>query len=211
MRKLIFLIFTGVFTSFCYAQESREYQDFDDEVEEINKKRSYFGFVGGYNHTRISKENSARQKGGFYTGVTFERFLEEKVSYQLDLIYTQRGVRLKDHGTLFNPRQNDRISMNYLALSYIGKVYLDKLYLQGGMQGALLVAATDEVNGIKTSRWGDSSPYDFGLLLGGGFQLSPNFYFDLRGYFGLVSIHNEELELREQYNYNVSFGLGFKF
>ncbi|MGG5506848.1 MULTISPECIES: outer membrane beta-barrel protein [unclassified Myroides] len=211
MRKLILLSVIGLFSSFAQAQELSTYQEIGEIEENKKGKKSYFGFVGGYNHSRISKENSARQKGGFYTGVTFESFLEEKASFQLDLIYTQMGVRLKDHGTLFNPRQNDRIIMNYLALSYMTKVYLSEFYLQGGIQGAILVEAREEINGIKTSRWDDSSPFDFGLLLGGGFQVTENFYFDIRGYFGLVSIHHEKLELREQYNYNVSFGLGFKF
>ena len=209
MKRILFLIFMFVSVSFCYAQDFQSVEPMD--IQKEDKIKTHFGLVGGYNHSRISKFYNARHKGGFYAGAMLELVGEKNVSVQFDLVYTQMGVRLKNQETLLSPRQNDRILMNYLALSYVGKYYVEQFYLQGGFQLALLLKAKEEVDGSTTSIREISTPYDGGIILGCGYTITKNLYIDVRGYIGLQSIYKEELELVEKYNYNLSFGMGFKF
>jgi|GEM_PF-4560103 len=205
---VFFTVFIGL------AQESQEpiVYDYIEDWETVEKQNNVqFGVIAGYTQSRISKIVNQRPKDGFYFGLVLESEVEDKLKIQFDAIYKQMGVKIKEQETFLSPRLNDQVILNYLAAAFVVKYYFSEFYTQFGLEYSLLVRAQEEVNGIKNSIWEEHRQYDGGFILGCGYNLTKNFYLDIRSYIGLESIFRDEVDTVNKYNYGLSFGLGVKF
>lgn len=214
MKKITLLLLACITTSLSYSQDIREYEEIDETEAVEEGKKFYFGVVGGYNHSNIGKTLSSREKGGFYTGVMLESYIEKDIlSVQMELIYTQMGVRMKDQATLFHEGRNDKISVDYLAYTLAGKAYIDDFNFHFGLLLGLVVKRESEINGVKKNLNEEVKNYTGGFIIGAGYRLTNNLSFDLRGYFSDTISKEEELEdgSNRRVIFNVSFGFSLRF
>lgn len=223
MKRIALLILTLITVSLCWGQEisktaiqqfesieKKEESRFQNEFEEVrDKPTGSFGLISGYNHSRLTKTLDARHKGGFFVGAFLEAKGDNNFGMLVDLMYTQRGVRLKDEGTFLGPNDQGKITLNYVVLDLLYKYHVDYFYLQGGLQGGLLVKTEKVINGVGESMWKDTKPYAVDFVVGCGYNVTKNFFIDIRAYLGLDSIPRDE-EI-ERYNQMLSFGVGLRF
>ena len=184
-----------------------------EQIRNPDKPTVRFGAIGGLNRTRINNIASSRHREGFFVGALFEVTNKEPkkpLGFQVELMYTQMGVNIKNRENIVNEADNSKTILNYFAVTALLKYNIEDFYLQGGVQTGLLVKAVDRRRGGEVSIWDEVTHYDLGLVLGVGHHLTKNLFIDLRTYIGGESILRDQ-EGPTKYNYGTSLGIGVKF
>lgn len=132
-------------------------------------------------------------------GMTADYFINEKVSVQLDFVYTYIGAKFVEKNFLYNEigkiekKDEFTLSTHYFKLPLTINYYpKDKLYINGGGYFAPLVSAQ------KYRYWSESSadiieanPFDYGIVAGFGFNL-PYAKVGFQYSYGLSNFRKEE-------------------
>jgi hypothetical protein len=148
-------------------------------LSNVNAQEIQFGAKGGLNFASISGDNT----GGtgtvtaFNVGLVAEIPINEKFSFQPELMYSGQGYSFDD----------DTVALNYLNIPLIGKYYVTKgLSLEAGPQIGFLLSAKSEDIDVKDL----FNTVDFGVNFGVGYKLDNGLNFGARYNLGLADIND---------------------
>lgn len=148
-----------------------------------------FGAKAGANFSNLTGDADTDGITSFYVGGLADFTISEKFHVQPELLYSMEGA--------------EDFEISYLRIPIMAKYYLmEGLNLQAGPVVGFKVAADDEVDEVTTST-------DFGLGLGGAYELSSGLFFDARYNIGLSNII--DVDGVEAGTSVIQVGLGFRF
>ncbi|TSE11451.1 porin family protein [Aquimarina algiphila] len=174
MRNNFFLITTilMVITSSLYSQ---------DEGEALYT-RAGFKFGGNYaNITGDAEDTDARIR--VHLGAVIEFPITRRFFIQAEVLYSAQGYTFDEAG------EENKISLNYLALPVVAKVYFtDKFSLETGPQLATLANASESAEDTPDEFFDSFSNFDFSWGFGAGYKLESGLFFQVRYNLGLTNI-----------------------
>lgn len=146
-----------------------------------------YGALGGISISNITGDATSgnSSKLSFSLGGFLEYQFNDKFGVQPELRYINVGAKSKMYGQKVN------LNYSYIALPIVGKYYInDKFSANFGPQVAFNIGAKAKADGESESL-DDVSGVDFGLLIGGGYNITEKIFVDLRYNFGLSNINSE--------------------
>lgn len=141
-----------------------------------------FGIKTGLNISNINGgEPSRNNLFGLHAGVFAEIKLNEKFSFQPELLYSMQGSEV---GNLL------KIKLDYFSIPLMAKYFVtEKFSLEMGPQLSFLVNDKIEYNDNSIpDEDTTASSFDFGLNLGFGYNISDNFFTQVRYNYGITTI-----------------------
>ena len=188
-KYLTLALFLGITTAI-YAQ---------DKV--ISKSNG--GIKGGYNLAAVTYdgEGETEQRSGFHVGFYGESFLNESISIQPELTYSQQGYKVTNGSSTFTQK------LDYINLPIMLKAYpVQNLFLEAGPQIGLAISHKEEYTGLfsGTTEY-EPSNFDWGLNFGGGFKFDSGISLGVRYHLGLGDLYDEG----KAKNRVLQFSLGF--
>ncbi|MBT8375739.1 MAG: PorT family protein [Winogradskyella sp.] len=176
--------------------------------EDTNTNKSFAGLKGGYNLAAVSfdGESETGQRHSFHIGFYGESFLNENVSIQPELIYSQQGYEIRDGSGTFKQK------LNYLNLPLMLKAYpSEHFFLEIGPQVGVAITHKEEFdssfNLFDTSQEFNPSSFDWGVNFGGGFKTDTGVSLGVRYHLGLGDVYDDG----QPKNRVWQFSLGFDF
>lgn len=139
-----------------------------------NAQDLLFGVKAGFNVSSLSSTGdiSYGSKPGFHAGVVAEIPFSDKILLQPEVLVALQGTG--------SGLGND-INLFYLSIPVAAKYNIwDELYIEAGPQ--LGVKLSDNIDVL------DTNAIDIGLVVGAGYRLNDNFYFQLRFNPGFVNV-----------------------
>lgn len=162
------------------------------QSQDDNKKESNTGLKGGYNLAAVSFDGDGEtgQRHSFHIGFYSESFLNDNVSLQIELLYSQQGYELKDGGGTYTQK------LNYINLPLMLKAYpSDNFFLEAGPQVGYAITHKEEFDSsfslFDTSQEFNPNSFDWGVNFGGGFKTDTGVSFGVRYHLGLGDIYDE--------------------
>ena len=188
-KYLTLALFLGITTAI-YAQ---------DKV--ISKSNG--GIKGGYNLAAVTYdgEGETEQRYGFHVGFYGESFLNESISIQPELTYSQQGYKVTNGSDTFTQK------LDYINLPIMLKAYpIQNFFLEAGPQVGLAISHKEEYTGLfsGTTEY-EPSNFDWGLNFGGGFKTDSGISLGVRYHLGLGDLYDEG----KAKNRVLQFSLGF--
>lgn len=156
---------------------------------QINSQSFNGGITGGATFCQVDGDNlSGFNKPGSAAGLFVNRNISEKISYQFEIKYIEKGARAKSSAD--NPVKHI-LSLKYIEFPLSWRYLYKKKYLaEGGIYGAYLFKTTvKDENGVVNQ--GLLDPYkktDFGLFGGGNYLINKHFIFNIRYSYTLIRI-----------------------
>jgi len=157
-----------------------------------------YGIKAGGNIATLAGAEGVTTKIGFHVGGVIDFKMSEKFSLQPELLYSTQGA-----GSV--AESSYKINFNYLNLPIIAKYYLaEGISLEAGPQVGVAVTLEDsEGTDLELTH----ENFDYGLNLGGGYELPTGLFVQVRYYLGLMNI-----SLADDYKNSVmQFSVGYKF
>ncbi len=143
-----------------------------------NAQDMKFGVKGGLNSFTVTGQTGEKSKISFQLGGFAEFKVSDKFAVQPELMYTSQGSK-NDFATT---------TLNYLNIPVIAKYYVtEDISIQAGPQIGLLMSANYDGVDVKDGY----KSMDYGLNIGGGYNLNENMTLDLRYYLGLAQLEKE--------------------
>lgn len=165
--------------------------------------KSTGGIKGGYNLAAVSfdGEEETEQRSGFHIGFYGESFLNESISIQPELMYSQQGYKITNNGETFTQK------LDYINLPIMLKAYPTKnFFLEAGPQIGLAISHKEEFTGLfNGTQEYDPTNFDWGLNFGGGFKSDSGLSLGVRYHLGLGDLYDEG----KAQNRILQFSLGF--
>jgi hypothetical protein len=137
------------------------------------------GAKAGINISSISGDSSVNtgSLGRLNFGFMAEYHINEKFSFQPELLYSQQGYVFFEN----------TIALDYLNVPLLGKYYVTKgLSLEAGPQIGFLLSADVEGEDVKDA----FQSLDYGVTAGLGYKLDNGINFSARYYLGLANIND---------------------
>ena len=169
-------------------------------------KDSSFGLKGGYNLASVRNSNGDEtdQRQGFHIGFFRESYLNNFLSIETGLSYSQQGYKIENS----NYRLTQKIY--YINLPLMLKLYPVKFfYLEAGPQIGYAISHKEEVEtfGLSSTNTYEPNSFDWGMNFGVGFKSEMGIVLGARYHYGLGKIYDET----SYYNNVLQFSLGFEF
>ena len=188
-KYLTLALFLGITTAI-YAQDKA-----------ISKSNG--GIKGGYNLAAVTYdgEGETEQRSGFHVGFYGESFLNESISIQPELTYSQQGYKVTNGSSTFTQK------LDYINLPIMLKAYpIQNFFLEAGPQIGLAISHKEEYTGLfsGTTEY-EPSNFDWGLNFGGGFKTDSGISLGVRYHLGLGDLYDEG----KAKNRVLQFSLGF--
>jgi opacity protein-like surface antigen len=161
-----------------------------------------FGVKAGVNFTNFTGDGEWDGKTGFFVGGLVDFGIGENFHIQPELLYSTEGaeVDLGEFGTA-------DYGISYLRVPVMFKYYImEGLNLQAGPQVAFKIGtAEDELDEFTES-------IDFGLGIGGGYEMTNGLMFDVRYNLGLSNVFEDvDGESSDNKNTGIMLGVGYRF
>jgi hypothetical protein len=142
-----------------------------------------FGAKGGLNMATISGDEGASSLLAFHLGGFAEFKVSDKFAVQPELLYSMQGAKYSTGGMSFTT------NLNYLVVPVMAKYFVtDAISINAGPQLGLLMSAkldgTDVKDGFNTT--------DFGLNIGGGYNIGDNMMLDVRYNLGFSELAKDK-------------------
>ena len=176
------------------------------QSQDDNKKESNTGLKGGYNLAAVSFDGDGEtgQRHSFHIGFYSESFLNDNVSLQIELLYSQQGYELKDGGGTYTQK------LNYINLPLMLKAYpSDNFFLEAGPQVGYAITHKEEfdssVSLFDTSQEFNPNSFDWGVNFGGGFKTDTGVSFGVRYHLGLGDIYDEGKPKNRVWQFSIGF------
>ncbi len=183
--------------------------------------QTHFGVKAGYNLSQLKWEDyKFDSKSYFYAGGFVEHYLNEKISLQGELLYTELGG--SDETELTHIVGNEIINEGNIALKYhypqiqipVSVRYYpqEKLALSAGLNFGLNIGAK-----VDSSITYEGSPYgnienektlNLFPFLGAGYRIIDNLSLEARYNFGFFNMHDSDLKVKSNF---FQIGLGYRF
>ena len=157
-----------------------------------------YGIKAGGNIASLAGADGVSSKFGFHVGGVMEFKLSEKFSLQPELLYSTQGATSTADSSY-------KINFNYLNVPIMAKYFLaEGISLEAGPQVGVAVTLEDsEGTDLELTH----ENFDYGLNLGGGYELPSGLFVQVRYYLGLMNI-----SIKEDYmNSVMQFSVGYKF
>lgn len=153
-------------------------------------KKSNAGIKGGYNLSAVSfgGEGETGQRHSFHIGLYGESFLNNDISVQPELLYSQQGYEIRSNDGTYTQK------LNYINLPIMLKAYPSaNFFLETGPQVGLAITHKEEFDSglFDTSKEYNPSSFDWGINFGGGFKTDTGGSLGVRYHLGLGDIYND--------------------
>ena len=177
-----------------------------------------FGAKAGVNVSNLSSDNSldTNTKTGFYAGLMMNAPLAENFSIQPEVLYNSVGTEYT-YGTV----GTSTLTLDYITVPVMFQYnVVPQFYLEAGPEFGFLVNAKQK---IESGSWSGSAeldkdnfnPFNFGVGLGAGFNLTNNIGINARyvaGFTDATDENNQQFGSDANNKNNVfQAGLTFKF
>ncbi|GFZ76652.1 hypothetical protein GCM10011531_02390 [Aquaticitalea lipolytica] len=176
------------------------------QSQDDNKKESNTGLKGGYNLAAVSFDGDGEtgQRHSFHIGFYSESFLNDNVSLQIELLYSQQGYELSDEGGTYTQK------LNYINLPLMLKAYpSDNFFLEAGPQVGYAITHKEEFDSsfslFDTSQEFNPNSFDWGVNFGGGFKTDTGVSFGVRYHLGLGDIYDEGKPKNRVWQFSIGF------
>jgi len=195
MKKFLLIVCVCVFAaSFSYAQDLK------------------FGAKAGLNLTNIVGDDADDfdMKAGLYFGGFMNVSLNDKLSFQPELLYSMQGAKdeYKEEGMSFD----ETIKLSYLNIPMLLKMSLgtsNKVHVYAGPQLGFLLDAKVDIDGTDLDIKDEMNSVDFSFNLGLSYDVSDNMSLDVRYNRGLSKLGDEGDA--KMYNSGFQFGAAYTF
>ena len=148
-----------------------------------------FGVKAGFTSSNFTGDAESDGTTGFYVGGLADFMVTENFHVQPELLYSMEGA--KD------------AKLTYLRIPIMAKYYImEGLSLQAGPELAFVAGGDSDIKDNVKS-------LDYGLGIGGGYELSSGLMFDARYNLGLANIVKEGDGKIGTASFNI--GLGYRF
>lgn len=169
-------------------------------------KDSSFGIKGGYNlaSVRNSEGDETDQRQGFHIGFFGESSLNNFLSIETGLTYSQQGYKIENSNYSLTQK------IDYINLPLMLKLYPAKaFYLEAGPQIGYVISHKEELETyvLNTTNTYEPNSLDWGVNFGTGFKSETGIILGARYHYGLGKIHDET----NYYNNVLQLSLGFAF
>jgi hypothetical protein len=171
-----------------------------------------FGIKGGLNISSISGEDveNTDARTSFHGGIMIEIPINEKFSFQPELLYSSLGIKEND--------DNAELRLNYLTLPLMAKYYVaDNFSLEAGPQIGILLSADAKVEGENEGGVEEIfKNFDAAINFGVGYKLDNGLNFGARYNLGLIKIFDfdnsfiDDEEIKA-YNSVIQISVGYFF
>lgn len=169
---------------------------------------SNIGIKAGYNLASVSfdGEGETGQRHSFHVGLYGETFLNNYLSVQSELLYSQQGYEIKFNNATFTQK------LNYINLPIVMKVYPSKnIFIEVGPQIGLAITHKEEFTSsydlIEVSQEFEPNNFDWGINFGGGVKTNSGVSFGVRYHLGLGDIYEENSPHNRVWQFSVGFSL----
>ncbi|WP_411768583.1 porin family protein [Winogradskyella sp. A3E31] len=168
------------------------------------KRKSNAGLKGGYNLAAVSfdGEGETGQRSSFHIGLYGESFLNENISIQPEIQYSQQGYKVESGNSTFTQK------LNYINLPIMLKGYLSSnFFLEAGPQIGLAISHKEEFEGslFEGESEFDPNSFDFGVNFGGGFKTVSGVSLGARYHLGLGDIYDEGSPKNRVWQFYIGF------
>ncbi len=204
--KKIFLLVALVAIQFSYSQGNMRFGvklggNLSSIIETASSKSS------------LNKRDNGGSKVGFHGGITFEFLFSERISVQVEALYSTKGGKVIDSKyTKSKVVEN----LNYMSFPILGKYYATpNLSIELGPEISLLSSATSEDDkGIEVNILKERVKHDFGLVGGLAYEFYNGVFVQGRYSLGLLDITNTNKNSIAWYRHKnsvVQVSVGFIF
>ena len=179
-------------------------------AQDTTSKTANVGIKGGYNLAAVSFDNDndvdTGNRSGFHLGIYGESFLNQNISLQLELLYSQQGYEIESNGGTFTQK------LDYINLPLMLKGYIaDSFFLEAGPQIGIAISHKEEFDSnfdlFDTSQEFDPNSFDYGVNFGAGFKTNSGISFSARYHLGLGDIYDEGSPKNRVWLFSVGFDL----
>ena len=147
-----------------------------------------FGIYGGVNFATINGDSDADSKTGYQFGIMFRVINRNIFSLWLEPGYTSVGAETKSSGTT----GAGKIDLGYIMIPIVARLQTDiGLYGDIGVQTQFLVNAKGKVGGSSIDIKDDVNGFDWGGLIGAGFEFRKRLGISVRYYAGFSNINDD--------------------
>lgn len=179
-------------------------------AQDATSRTANVGIKGGYNLAAVSLDDDDNadtgNRSGFHIGVYGESFLNQNISLQLELLYSQQGYEIEANGGTFTQK------LDYINLPLMLKGYLaDSFFLEVGPQIGVAISHKEEFdsnfNLFDTSQEFEPNSFDYGVNFGAGFKTDTGISFSARYHLGLGDIYDDGSPKNRVWLFSVGFDL----
>lgn len=182
-----------------------------------------FGVKGGPNFSTIietaqnsdlSRSSTTGGKTSFHLGFVFEFLFSERISIQVESLYSAQGAKMIDSYTTADGSEMVRY-LNYISFPILAKYYATPNFsIEVGPQVGLLLSARDELStGAEKDILKEMEKHDFAINAGLAYEFYNGLFLQGRYSFGLLDI-NKTSGLFNYYKHRnnvVQFSVGYMF
>jgi len=157
-----------------------------------------YGVKAGANIATLAGAEGVSSKFGFHVGGIIEFKLSERFAIQPELLYSAQGAKNSEDSGY-------KINFNYLNVPLMAKYYVaEGISIEAGPQFGVAVTLEDsDGRDLEVTH----ETIDYGLNIGGGYELPSGLFFQARYYAGLMNI-----SINDDYKNSVlQFSVGYKF
>lgn len=158
-----------------------------------------FGAKGGLNFATIAGSQGATSLLAFHLGGFVEFKVSDKFAVQPELLYSMQGAKY----------EGGNVNLNYINIPVMAKYFVtEEISIQAGPQLGILMSATSDGTDIKDSL----NSTDFGLNIGGGYNIGENMMLDLRYNLGFSELLKDKPSGADpEKNAVLQISFGYKF
>lgn len=200
MKFLTVALFLGIMTSI--------------NAQDKNNLKSNGGIKGGYNLAAVNYEDGngdTEQRHSFHVGFYGEGFVNDNISIQPELLYSQQGyVVTYNDGSKFTQK------LNYINMPLMFKAYPSQnFFLEVGPQIGLAISHKEEFKSGSSSLFNTSSSeefdpnnFDWGFNFGAGFKTDSGVSLGVRYHLGMGDLYDNNQKAKNRvWQFSIGFDL----
>ncbi len=198
--KKIFLLVALIAIQFSYSQGNMRFGvKLGGNLSTLIQTSKYSPSDGG-------RRDNGSSKIGFHGGITFEFLFSERISVQVEALYSAKGAKLIGYD-----KTSEKKHLNYISFPILGKYYATpNLSIELGPEISLLSSATSNDMPITKS----TRQQDFGLVGGLAYEFYNGVFVQGRYCLGLVDTSHTQTSASDDYklkNSVIQVSVGFIF
>ena len=176
------------------------------------------GLVGGLSGTQLDGDGlSGFNKLGLYAGAYVNREINDRLSWQFEMAYSQKGSRRVVKPETLDDGPWIRLQMHYIDVPLLVIWdFRDDIAIEGGVSGNLLLSYA--YNDLRNNQLNTNfSRFESAILLGARYQVQPQLFVFARASYSLFSIDPNAnflpffaLLQRGAYNNVITLGLRYQ-
>ena len=215
MKKFLFIFLSLIFVSRLYAHEIKFMLGGNFSKYVISPEVYYDSFWNDYTYEISSKK-------GFLLGAGIEFNLARNISFEIDALYLQKGTKAHKSYSLLEiyvaPRKYTLHVISIPLLLNIKFLSGSSPYVLGGGEFSFILShgytsVLDGRTGDRISIKEFTQSFDYGLVIGGGFEVkmeATSFFIEGRYYHGLRNVIKGSIDWESTKITSVALILGFK-